>query len=63
MIQDEIRRPHSRIVGSTAFMPERYGEKLTEIAVRILQGELVPPAVYMDHVLIHGGNIDVHYPK
>jgi ribose transport system substrate-binding protein len=63
MIQDEIRRPHSRIVGSTAFLPERYGEKLTEIAVRILQGEQVPPAVYMDHVLIHAGNIDVHYPE
>jgi ribose transport system substrate-binding protein len=63
MIQDEIRRPHSRIVGSTAFMPERYGEKLTEIAVKILQGEQVPPAVYMDHILIHEGNIDVHYPE
>ena len=61
-IRDEIRRPESCVVGSTAFMPERYGEKLTDLAIRILHGEQVPPAVYMDHVFIDRDNIDIYYP-
>jgi ribose transport system substrate-binding protein len=58
LVRAEIARPGSRIIGSTAFMPERYGEKLMELAMRILRGESVPPAVYMDHVFINAGNVD-----
>ena len=62
LIRDELRRPGARIVGSTAFMPERYGEKLMELATRILRGESVPPAVYMDHVFVDTANVDRLYP-
>jgi hypothetical protein len=43
-------------------MPERYGEKLMALALKILQGESVPPAVYMNHVFINADNIDRYYP-
>lgn len=60
--RSEIRRPDSRIIGSTAYWPERYGEKLIPLAVKILQGEAVPPAVHIDHHFITDDNIDRFYP-
>lgn len=62
LLLDEIRKPASRVIGSTAYMPELYGEKLLEIAVKLLQGEPIPPAVYTEHVFVHVGNIDQFYP-
>jgi ribose transport system substrate-binding protein len=62
LVRKEIRDPQSRLIGSTAYMPERYGEKLMELALKLLRGESVPPAVYMNHVFIDAGNIDRHYP-
>lgn len=62
LVHAEIRDPASRLIGSTAYMPERYGEKLLELALKILNGESVSPAVYMDHVFIDAGNIDQFYP-
>jgi ribose transport system substrate-binding protein len=58
----EIRHADSCIIGSTAYWPERYGEKLIPLAVKILQGEAVPPAVHIDHEFIDAGNIDAFYP-
>jgi ribose transport system substrate-binding protein len=60
-MREEIRKPNSRIVGSTAYMPDRYGEKLIELALKILQHEPVPPAVYIDHVFINAHNIHLFY--
>ena len=62
LIRSEIRNPHSRIIGSTAYMPERYGEKLMELALQILRGESVPPAVYIDHVFLTQENLEQYYP-
>lgn len=62
LLRDEIRNAGSHVVGSTAFMPERYGVKLIELALRVLRGESVPPAVYMDHVFVDGSNVDALYP-
>ena len=59
---EEIRQPESRIIGSTAYMPERYGKQLLELAIKILKGEPVPPAVYTDHVFLDAENIDLYYP-
>jgi ribose transport system substrate-binding protein len=63
MIRPEIRRPRSRVIGSTAFMPEKYGEKLVDLAMKILRGEPVPPAVYTDHMFINVENIAIFYPE
>lgn len=61
-IHQEIRDPNSPIIGSTAFMPERYGERILEIAVKLLAGEQVPPAVYVEHTFIDANNINRFYP-
>jgi ribose transport system substrate-binding protein len=62
MMRQEIRRPGSRIIGSTAYMPDHYGERLIELALKILRREPVPPAVYSEHVFINAANIDIYYP-
>jgi ribose transport system substrate-binding protein len=62
LVHRELRDPESRLIGSTAYMPERYGEKLMDLTLKILQGESVPPAVYIDHVFINAQNIDRYYP-
>lgn len=58
----ELRRPRSRFIGSTAYMPEKYGERLIRLAQRILRGEPLPPAIYMEHTFITKDNIDTFYP-
>jgi ribose transport system substrate-binding protein len=62
-MREEIRRPGTRIVGSTSFTPERYGEKLIDLALKLLRHEPVPPAVYVEHVFINAANIDIFYPE
>ncbi len=62
-VREELRHPTSRIVGSTAFMPEKYGAKLLDIALKILRGEPVPPAVYGDCTFINPENITFFYPE
>ena len=61
LVRAEIRRPESPVIGATAFWPERYGERLIEIAMRILKGEKVPPAVYIEHVFLDANNINDYY--
>jgi ribose transport system substrate-binding protein len=61
LMREELRRSGTRIVGSTAFMPERYGEKLIDLALRILRGEPAPPAVYIDHVFIDPSNVGSYF--
>jgi ribose transport system substrate-binding protein len=61
-LRQEIRQPNSRLIGSTAFMHEKYGQKLINIALKILRGEAVPPATYTDHIFITCENVDQHYP-
>jgi len=61
--REEIRNPQSRLIGATAYMPEKYGERLIDLARRLANNEPVPPAVYMDHVFITRENIDRYYPE
>ena len=61
--REELRRPDSRLIGTTAYMPEKYGEQLLQIAQRILAREPVPPAVYCQHVFISKDNVDLYYPE
>lgn len=62
-VREELRRPETRIIGSTAYRPECYGEKLLELALKVLNGESVPPAVYVDHVFITPENVEQYYPR
>jgi ribose transport system substrate-binding protein len=63
LVRQELRRPDSRIVGSTAYWPEKYGDRLIDVALKILRGEPVPPAVYNEHVFIARDNLDEYYPN
>ena len=44
-------------------MPERYGEQMVKLALKILAGEPVPPAVYTEHMFLTVGNIYQYYTK
>jgi len=49
--------------GSVAFFPERYGEYLVPAAVALMMGEIVPPFLYVENVVINKDNIDEWYPE
>ena len=57
-----LRRSNYPLIGTTRFGPETYGKKLISLALKILKGESVPPAVYNKHVFITKDNIDEYYP-
>lgn len=58
-IREEMLKGNQSIVGSTSFNPEHYGEKIIALALKILKGEPVAPAVYIDHVFISQQNLDL----
>ena len=49
--------------GSVAFYPERYGEYLVPASVAMMNGQLVPPFLYVENVVINADNIDEWYPE
>jgi ribose transport system substrate-binding protein len=60
--RDELRRPGTRLIGSVAYFPERYGDELIPLALSILQKKPVPPASFVKHQLITPKNVDLVYP-
>ncbi len=58
----ELRRPGTRLVGSVAYFPERYGDELIPLALAILQNKPVASAVFVKHRLITPRNVDLIYP-
>jgi ribose transport system substrate-binding protein len=61
MVRSELRKADSIIIGSTAFHPEQYGEKVLGLALKVLRGEAVPPAVYVEHTFISSQNVNLYY--
>ena len=59
----EMRRPGSRMVGSVAYFPERYGEAVISLALDKLQGKIIPPATFVKHQMITAENVDSFYPN
>lgn len=58
-----LRRPDFPFVGSTSYGPENYGERLLDLAQRLLRGEPVPPAVYVQHTFVTRHNVNQLYPE
>jgi ribose transport system substrate-binding protein len=58
----ELRSPGTRLIGSIAFFPERYGEALIQLATDILYKKHVPPAIYSQHQMITPQNVAEFYP-
>jgi ribose transport system substrate-binding protein len=59
----ELRRPNTRMIGTVALFPEKYGEALIRLALDILNHRPVPPAVFVRHFLITPRNVDRYYPN
>jgi ribose transport system substrate-binding protein len=59
----ELRFPQTRMIGSIATFPERYGDNLIQIALDILHRKPVLPAIYAPIQLITPQNIDKFYPR
>lgn len=57
----ELRRKGTRLIGTVAYFPERYGEDLIPLALTILQRKTVPPAVFVKHQLLTQKNVDLLY--
>ena len=59
----ELRKPITPLVASVGYFPERYGDALIRLALDILAGKAVPPAVFIKHQVITRENIDHYYPN
>lgn len=62
-LRAEMRSPNTPVVGATAYRPEAYGEYLIQIALDILNGKQVAPAIYMKHDFIKPNNVDEFYSQ
>lgn len=61
--RQEMRRSGSRLIGSVAYFPERYGESVLSLALDKLQGKETPPATFVRHQMITASNVDDFYPN
>jgi len=59
----ELRERGSRLIGSVAYFPEKYGADLITVALDILHRRPVPPAVFVKHQLITPENVNHVYPN
>lgn len=58
----ELRRPNSRLVGSVAYFPERYGEAVIRLALDKLRGKAIPAASFIKHELLTRQTVNTFYP-
>jgi ribose transport system substrate-binding protein len=59
----ELREPGTRLIGSVAYFPEKYGAEILAVAIDILNRRPVPPAVFVKHQLVTPENVDHIYPN
>ncbi len=58
----EICRDNPAFIGSVAYFPDRYGDYLIPLAIRLAGGEERPEEVLIDHLWIDRANIEAYYP-
>jgi ribose transport system substrate-binding protein len=59
----ELREPGTRLIGSVAYFPEKYGAEIVAVALDILHRRPVPPAVFVKHQLVTPDTVDHIYPN
>src|SRR5947208_1013833 len=59
----EWRGPGTRLVGSVAYFPEKYGAEIVAVALDILHRRAVPPAVFVKHQLVTPDTVNHIYPN
>jgi len=57
-----MRSEQTRLIGSVAYFPERYGEALIPLALDIVQRKPTPPAIFVRHQLVTPENLARIYP-
>lgn len=60
--RNELRRPGTRLIGTVAYFPERYGDDLVPLALNVLENKPVPPATFVKHQLLTPKNVNLIYP-
>jgi ribose transport system substrate-binding protein len=58
----ELRRKGTRLIGSVAYFPERYGDEIIPLALSIMAGKPLPSAIFTRHQLVMSSNVDRIYP-
>jgi ribose transport system substrate-binding protein len=61
--RSEMRERGTRLIGSVAYFPEKYGAELIAVALDILNRRPVPPAVFVKHQLVTPDNVNHIYPN
>jgi ribose transport system substrate-binding protein len=61
--RNELRQKGTRLIGSVAYFPEKYGSEVMNVALDILQRKAVPPAVFAKHQLLTPENVNHVYPN
>jgi ribose transport system substrate-binding protein len=61
--RDELRQPDTRLIGSVAYFPEKYGPEIVAVALDILHRRPVPPAVFVKHQLVTPDTVNHIYPN
>jgi ribose transport system substrate-binding protein len=61
--REEMRRRETRFICSVAYFPETYGDRVIRLALDILHGRHVPPAIFTQHELVTCSNVDKIYPN
>jgi ribose transport system substrate-binding protein len=59
----ELRQPDTRLIGSVAYFPEKYGDDIVALALDILHRKPVPPAVFVKHQLVTPDTVNHIYPN
>ena len=59
----ELRQPGTRLIGSVAYFPEKYGDEILKVALDILHRRPVPPAVFVKHQMVTPENVNHIYPN
>jgi ribose transport system substrate-binding protein len=59
----EMRVTGTRLIGSVAYFPERYGDAIIPIATDLLLGKSTTPATFTSHQLITPENVNRLYPN
>jgi len=60
--RNELRRPGTRLIGTVAYFPVRYGDELIPLALNLLEQKPVRPATFVKHQLLTSKTVNLIYP-
>jgi len=58
----ELRKKGSRLIGTVAYFPERYGAEIIPLAISVLEKKPIANATFVKHQLLTPRTVDLLYP-